>query len=134
MGFPWGSASKESAFSAGDLGLIPRLGRSPERNSYPLQYSGLENSVDCIIQGVAKSRTWLSDFHFHFMKLHTRKTNSSVKKWVEDLNKYFSKEHKKMANKHTEIFFVANESSLCYVIKRVWSTMGQMHGVTLSLL
>ena len=46
------------------LGSIPRLGRSPgEENSYPLQYSGLENSMDCIVDGVAKSRTQLSDFN-----------------------------------------------------------------------
>ena len=52
------SAGEESACSAGDLGLIPGLGRSPlEGNSYPLQYSGLENSTDCIIHGVAKSQT-----------------------------------------------------------------------------
>ena len=44
---------------------IPGLGRSPgEGKGYPLQYSGLENSVDCIVHGVAKSRTQLSDFHF----------------------------------------------------------------------
>ena len=48
-GFPCGSAGKESACNAGDLGLIPGLGRSPgEGKDYPLQYSGLENSVDCI--------------------------------------------------------------------------------------
>ena len=51
----------------GDLGLIPGLGRYPgEGNGYPLQYSGLENSMDCIVLGVAKSQTGLSDFHFHF--------------------------------------------------------------------
>ena len=67
LGFPCGSAGKESACSEGDLDLIPRLGRSPgEGKGYPLQYSGLENSMDCIVQGVAKSQTWLSDFHFHF--------------------------------------------------------------------
>ena len=50
-----------------DLGLIPGLGRSPgEGKGYPLWYSGLENSTDCIVHGVAKSQTWLSDFHFHF--------------------------------------------------------------------
>ena len=87
-----------------------------------------------IIHGVAKSWTWLSDFHFHFMKLDTRKTNSSIKKWVKDLNRHFSKEDIQMANKHIENFFVANESSLCYVIKRGWSTMDQMHGIILSLL
>ena len=59
-----GSAGKESACSAGDLGLIPGLGRSPgEGKGYPLQYSGLENSMDCIVCGVAKSWTQLSDFH-----------------------------------------------------------------------
>ena len=47
----------------GDLGLIPGLGRSPgEGNDYPLQYSVLENSTDCIVHGVTKSRTQLSDF------------------------------------------------------------------------
>ena len=56
MGFPCGSAGKESACNAGDLGLVPWLGRSPgERKGYPLQYSGLENSMDCIVHGVAKS-------------------------------------------------------------------------------
>ena len=66
LGFPCSSAGKESACNAGDLGLIPGLGRSPgEGNGYPLQYSGLENSMDCIVHGVAKSWTWLSDFHFY---------------------------------------------------------------------
>ena len=65
LGFPCGSAGKESACNAGDLGLMPGLGRSRgEDKGYPLQYSGLENSVDCIVHGVAKSLTQLSDFHF----------------------------------------------------------------------
>ena len=65
LGFPGGSAGKESACNAGDLGLISGLGRSPgEGNSYPLQYSGLENSMDYIVHGVAKSQTRLRDFHF----------------------------------------------------------------------
>ena len=60
-----GSDGKESACNAGDLGLMPGLGRSRgEDKGYPLQYSGLENSVDCIVHGVAKSLTQLSDFHF----------------------------------------------------------------------
>ena len=47
-GFPWGSAGKESTRNAGDLDLIPELGRYPgEGKGYPLQYSGLENSMDC---------------------------------------------------------------------------------------
>ena len=70
LGFPGGSASEESACNAGDLGLIPELGRSPgEGNSYLLHYSGLENSMDCIVHGVAKNRTQLSDFHFDFVSL-----------------------------------------------------------------
>ena len=58
LGFPCGSAGKESACNAGDLGSIPGLGRSPgEGKGYPLQYSGLENSMDYIVHGVAKSWT-----------------------------------------------------------------------------
>ena len=73
MGYPlqysWASPVaqlvKESTCNAGDLGLIPGLGRSPgERKGYPFQYSGLENSMDCIVHGFAKSQTQLGDFHF----------------------------------------------------------------------
>ena len=61
LGFPGGSAGKEFAHSVGDLGLIPGLGRSPgEGNGYPLQFSGLENSMDCMVHGVARS-------YFHFL-------------------------------------------------------------------
>ena len=69
-GFSCGSDGKESACSSGDLGwedlsLIPGLGRSPgEGNGYPLEYFDLENSMDCIVHGVTKSWTRLSDFHF----------------------------------------------------------------------
>ena len=64
MGFPCGSASKESTCNLGDLASIPGLERSPgEGKGYPLQYSGLENSMDCIVHGVAKSWTRLSDVH-----------------------------------------------------------------------
>jgi len=53
---PCGSAGKEFAFNVGDLVLIPGLGRSPgEGKGYSLQYSGLENSMDCIIHGIARS-------------------------------------------------------------------------------
>ena len=64
MNFPCGSAGKESTFNVGDLGSIPGLGRSPgEGKDYPLQYSGLENSMDCIVHGITKSQTQLSVFH-----------------------------------------------------------------------
>ena len=65
-GFLCGSAGKESACDAEDLDLIPGLGRSPgEGKVYPRQYSGLENSMDCIVHGVSKSWTRLSNFHLH---------------------------------------------------------------------
>ena len=55
-GFPGGSAGKESACSVRDLGSVSGLGRSPgDGNSYPLQYSGLVNSMDCVVHGVAES-------------------------------------------------------------------------------
>ena len=63
MGFPGGSAGKESTCNAGDLGSIPGLGRSPgEGKGYPLQYSDLENSTDreawqATVDGIAKSQT-----------------------------------------------------------------------------
>ena len=67
MGFPCGSADKESACNAGDLGSIPGLGKSPEEGKgYPLQYSGLENSMGCTVHGVTKSWTRLSNFHLGY--------------------------------------------------------------------
>ena len=75
MGFPGGSAGKETTCNAEDLGSIPGLGRSPgEVKGYPLQYSDLENSMDGIVHGVTKSRAQLSDFHFgYYTALHNRK-------------------------------------------------------------
>ena len=70
MGFPCRSAGKYSTFNAGDLGSITGLGRSPgEGKGYPLQYFGLENSMDCTVHKVAKSWTWLSDFHFTYSNM-----------------------------------------------------------------
>jgi len=65
-GFSGGSVDKESACNSGNLGSIPGLGRSPgEGNGSPLQYSGLEISMDCIVHGVKRSWKCLSNFHFH---------------------------------------------------------------------
>ena len=71
MGFPSSSAGKESICNAGDRGWepgllvgdpIPGLGRSPgEGKGHPLQCSGLENSMNCIVHGFAENRTRLSD-------------------------------------------------------------------------
>ena len=56
VGFPCGSAGKDSACNAGDLSLFPGLGRSPGTGKgYALQYSGLENSRDCTVHGVTES-------------------------------------------------------------------------------
>ena len=64
---------KESTCNVGDLGSISALGRSPEEEKgYPLQYSDLENSMDCVVLGVPNSQTQLSDFHFHFHTLSYR--------------------------------------------------------------
>ena len=70
-GFPHhSSVDKESANNATDPSLIPGLGRSTaEGSGYPIQYSGLENFMDCIVHGVTKGRTRLSDLHFHFQIL-----------------------------------------------------------------
>ena len=69
--FPCGSAGKESTCNAGDLGLMPGLGRSPGEGKG--KYSGPENSMHYIVHGVANSRTQLSDFHFHqTMREHWR--------------------------------------------------------------
>ena len=79
LDFPCGSAGKEAACNAGDLGLLPGLGRSSEEEkSYPFQYSGLENSMDYIVHGVTKSQTRLSNFHFHRDVQYELHTNNSI--------------------------------------------------------
>ena len=84
MGLPHSSVGKESTCSVGDLGSITGLWRSPgEGKGYPLQYSGLENSMDCIVHGVTKSQTWLSNFHFiSVFKLVLSKTQNWLGKPV----------------------------------------------------
>ena len=70
MSFPCDSVGKESASNVGDLGSIPGLERYPgEEKGYPLQYSGLENSMDYIVHGITKSWTWLSNSDFHFQRM-----------------------------------------------------------------
>ena len=77
--FPGGSAGKESACNVGDLDSIPELGRSPgEGKGYPFQYSGLENSMDSIVHGVAKSQTWLSDLDFTSLPQGMSSSNPDV--------------------------------------------------------
>ena len=73
LGFPFGSAGKESACNEGDLGSIPGLGRSPgEGKGYSLQYSGLENSMRYTIHGATKSQTHLfTKFDCEYFKVRT---------------------------------------------------------------
>ena len=86
MGFPRDSAGKEFACNVGDLGSIPRFGRSlGEGKGYPVQYSGLENCMDCIVHVVTKNQTWLSDFHF----LRKIKTNHQHKNGLIGLKKQY---------------------------------------------
>ena len=80
QGYHCGSDGKESSCNAGNLGSTPGLGRPPgEGQGYPLQYSGLENSMDCIGHGVAKSPIQLSDFHFPLIQ---EKESESVSRSV----------------------------------------------------
>jgi len=97
MGFPCGLAGKESTCSAGDLGLIPGLGRSPgEGKGYPLQYSGLENSMDCIAHGVSKSWTRLSDFHFTSLHIYIYMWNGMEYYCTTNTMEYYSVIKKRM--------------------------------------
>ena len=91
--FPGGLAIEQSSCNVGDLGSIPGLGRSPgEGNGYPLQYSCLENSMDrgtwqAIVHGVAKSRTWLNDFHSTHLSewISTRRQKISAGEGMEKM-------------------------------------------------
>ena len=84
QGFPDSSVGKESTCNAGDLGSIPRLGRSPgEGKRYPIQYSGLENSMDCIVHWVTKNQTRLSSFHFtHSLRITGASQN--ICSWLQN--------------------------------------------------
>ena len=67
LGFSCGSAGKESTCNTGDPLSIPGLGRSPgEGKGYPLQYSGLENSMNYIVHWFRKNQTQLNNFHFQY--------------------------------------------------------------------
>ena len=105
-----GSAGKESACNVGDLGSIPGLGRSPgEGKGCPLEYSGLENHMDCIVHGIAKSRTRLSDFHFH-----SSLTANSV--WILEKNKRKTQQQADPV----AVLLPHQESTLCPLALEAW--------------
>ena len=85
--FPGNSNGNESVCNEGDLGSIPGLGRSPgEGKGYPLQYSGPENSMDCIVHGVSNSQTRLNDFHSPGMPYGT----ASPHPYLDEVNQSWS--------------------------------------------
>ena len=85
LGFPGGSAGKESAYNARGLYSIPGLGRYPvEGIGYPLQYFVLENSMDCLVHRVIKSWTWLSDFYYY-----AKAINPAELKWFSNSKSYW---------------------------------------------
>ena len=82
IGFPFGSAGKESACNAGDLSSIPGLGRYPgEGKGYPIQDSGLV--MDYIVHGVSKSQTWLSNSHTHMLDIKLNGTKMHQELMIE---------------------------------------------------
>ena len=84
LGFPSGSAGKEVLYNVGDLGSIPDWEDPLEKgNGYPLQYSGLENSLGCVVHGVTKSWTQLSDFHVLRFLLCFHHWDETVHFWQE---------------------------------------------------
>ena len=87
---------KNSTCNAGVLGLIPGLSRSPgEGNGNPLQYSGLEKSMDCIAPGVAKSQTRLSHFHFHCILKGQGEANGNRINQLENKKRHSRNKRKK---------------------------------------
>ena len=82
-GFPCGSDGEESICNVGDLGSIPALERSPrEGKGYPLQYSGLENSMNCIVHGIAKSQIRLSNFWASLVAQLVKNPRAMQETWV----------------------------------------------------
>ena len=99
MAFPHSSAGKESACNAGVLGSIPGFGRSSgEGNVYPLQYSGLENSMDCIVHGVIKSWTQLSDYQIAVKKREVKSKRETER------YKHLNAEFQRIARIDKEVF------------------------------
>ena len=86
--FPGGSDGEESACNAGDLGSIPGFRRSPgEGNGYPLQYPGLENSMDCIVHEVARVGHNQVTFTFTVARVRQHRTKTIVCLGAETLGR-----------------------------------------------
>ena len=116
--FPCGSAGKESACNAGDLGLVPGLGRSPGGGKcYPLQYSGLENSMDCTVHGVTKSQKQLCDLYFHSLSLvNNHCSRFSLDKMLLE----FKLKTKTYANKGNKCNIIINLKKDYFFFSHLW--------------
>ena len=129
MGFPSSSASKEFACNAGDPSSILGSERSPgEGNGYPLQYSGLENSMEigawqAIVHEVAKSWTWMSDFYFTSLQLclYFSSIHLSNKMKIGESNINIIQSETDWVNNIGERFFVS--STLFFHIRYKKSTL-----------
>ena len=111
LGFLCDSAGKKSTCNAGELSSIPGLGSSlGGGKGYPLQYSGLENSMDCIVHGITKNQTRVSDFHF-----------TSVNFQVPFLlfKRFITTELCSYSNSLNKTIYLSNESRLSQVVSRL---------------
>ena len=110
--FPCGSAGKKPACNSGDLDSIPGLGRSAgEERGYPLQYSGLENSMDCIVYGAPKSRTDMTEWlllHVTSYILLILLKNNPIKKQRSWLDFSFQRRYEDGQQTHEKILSITN--------------------------
>ena len=112
-GFPCGSAGKESACNVGDLGSIPGLGRSPGKgNGYPLQYSGLENSMDSTVHGVARDGHNWAIFTFIVYNSNLKivfNTDINIQlKLLGSLKLWFTMSYIKTVSFHSQFWHIKN--------------------------
>ena len=123
-GFPGGTAGKDSVCYVGDLGSVPGLERSPgNENGYPFQYSGLENSMDCIVHGVTKSQTWLCDFHFHTIMRGKYYFLCFIDegKWGSMSLHAFTKEHPPVSSRvGFSLFWYLSHSTFSVMGREIW--------------
>ena len=123
LGFPCGSAGKESACNAGDP--VPGLERSPgEGKGYPLQYSGLENPMDCTVHGVAKSQTRLREHLIHLESCGSAGKESTCN--AGDLGSIHGLERSPGEGKGYPLQYSCLETSMDYTVHGVTKSWTQL--------
>ena len=100
--------------------MIPGLGvSSGEGKGYPLQYSGLKNTMDCIVPGITKSWTGLNDFHFFFLsgtlKLIALGHSLKSKPYYSILFEEFSLKYFKNKASHSQIIKYSTQAEMCTI-------------------